>query len=912
MSVWRHLNYGLRNLLRRPVRDRDVTDEVEQYFEEAEAELRSRGLSAKDARRAARLEAGNMTVVKERVNSYGWENAARSLGGDLRYAARQLRKHPVFTLTATLTLALGIGANTTIFSLIDQALVQALPVRDPGRLVVLSFAGARPGHLHSEGESTEGHQHEFSYPMYRDLRDQNTVLSGLIAESPLTLGVTWNNHAESVRAEMVSGNYFATLGVQPAAGRLFVDGDETAPGANLVAVLSFDYWKTHLAEAPVVGKTLLVNGLPFTITGVSAPGFHSMVWGHMPDVFVPLSMEQVLTPEWQYLNDRQSYWIYVAGRLKPNVKRELAEASLNTLFLALRASEFTQLRDQSAKARQEFIAQAHLNVEAGANGFSPLRGELEMPLAIIMGMVLLVIGMAVVNVASLLLVRAAARTREFSVRSALGATGRQVLQQLLSEGMLLGLVGAALGLAIAPGALRLLIHWISAGSGGRIPFTATLDWRVLGCTLGVTVLASLLFSLAPALQFRNPRLAEAMQQRTGTGTGGSLKFRRTCVALQIGLSLLLMVAAGLFVRTIDNLRHVHTGFATDHLLAFDMNPLLAGYPSTGIVPVEQKVLDAVGALPGVRSAGATNDTDLADSGISGDMVPAGYTSKPDEEFDVELPWVSDGYLQTLGVPLVAGRYFNTADTGTSQRVAIINQSFAKHYFGSVQEALGHHVYRPNKAGTDATIVGVVRDVKHESVRDPATATCYTLFTQGTRQTGLTFYVRTWQEPDAMAASIHAMIAGIDTKLIVNNLRTMAEEIDTNLLAERAIAMLATAFGLLATLLAGIGLYGILAYSTAQRTHEIGIRMALGARRGTVVGLILREVLLLAGGAILATIPLAMLATRAVRSQLFGVSVADPVVYGTGILTICVVAALAGFIPARRAATIDPARALRTE
>lgn len=912
MSLWRQLTHGLRNLTHRSARDRDVTDEVEQYFAEAEAELRSRGLSAREARRAARLEEGNVTVAKERVSGYGWENAARSLLGDLRYAGRQLRKHPVFTLTATLTLALGIGANATIFSLIDQALVQALPVRDPGRLVVLSFAGAGPGHTSSEGGSTEGHRHEFSYPMYHDLRDRNTVLDGLIAESPLTLGVTWNNHAESVKGEMVSGNYFQTLGVRPAAGRLFVAGDETAPGANPVAVLSFDYWKTHLAGAPVVGKTLLVDGLPFTITGVAAPGFHSMVWGHTPDVFVPLSMEQVLTPEWQFLNDHRSYWIDVAGRLKPNVTREQAEASLNTLFLALRASEFTQLRDQSAKARQEFITNAHLNVEAGANGFSPLRGDLKMPLTIMMGMVLLVIGMVVVNVASLLLVRAAGRMREFSVRYALGATGRQVVQQLLAEGMLLGLLGAALGLAITPGALRLLIHWTSAGSGSGIPFRATLDWRVLGFTLGVTLLASLLFSLAPALQFRNPRLAEAMQQRTGTSNGGSLSFRRTCVVLQIGLSLLLIVAAGLFVRTIDNLRHVQTGFVTDNLLAFDLNPSLAGYPATGIVPVEQRVLDAVGALPGVRSAGATNDADLASADITGDIVPAGYTPKPDEDFDVELPWVSNSYLQTLGVPLVAGRYFNAGDTATSERVAIINQSFAKHYFGSAEEALGHHVSRPNKANTDATIVGVVRDVKHASVREPAVATCYTLFAQATRQTGLTFYVRTSQEPGAMTASIHAAVAGIDTKLIVGDLRTMAVEIDGTLVAERAIAMLAAAFGLLAMLLAGIGLYGILAYSTAQRTHEIGIRMALGAQRGTVVGLILREVLLLAGGAILATIPLAMLATRAVRSQLYGVSVADPVVYGAGILSICVVAALAGFIPARRAATIDPARALRTE
>jgi putative ABC transport system permease protein len=890
----------------------ELDEEIQFHLErQIKANLAAR-MSSAEAQRQAAIAFGGRERAREECRAQRPSFALESLCRDLRYGLRGLWRNLGFSLVAVLTLALAIGANATIFSLIDQALMRALPVRDPGQLVVLSFAGSISGHLHSEGGSSPGHRHEFSYPMYRDLRQQNTVLSGLIAESPLTVGVTWNNHAESVKAELVSGNYFSTLGVRPAAGRLFLDSDETAPGANAVAVLSFDYWKTHLAEAPVVGKTLLVNGMPFTITGVAAPGFHSMVWEHAPDVFVPLTMEQVLTPEWPYLNDHNGYWIDVVGRLKPDVSLARAEASLSTLFFAMRASEFPQLRDQSAKAKQDFVTKAHLNLEAGANGFSPMRGDVQMPLTIIMGMVLLVMGMAVVNLASLLLVRAATRTREFSLRYALGATGGQVLRQLLAEGMLLGLAGAVLGLAIAPAALHLLIHWMSKDTSGYMPFAATIDWRVLAFTLVVTMLASLLFSLAPVLQFRNPRLAESIKQQVGTAAGGSLKFRRTCVVLQVGFSLLLMVAAGLFVRTIDNLRSVNTGFATDHLLAFDLNPALAGYPADGVVPVEQRALDAVSSLPGVRAVGATNDTDLSGDDIQGDMVPAGYTAKPDEQFDVEVPWVSDGYLQTLGVPLVAGRYFNPGDTATSLRVAIVNESFARHYFGSVEAALRHHVYRPNRPETDATIVGVVRDVKHSSVRDPAVPTSYTLFTQAQRQTHLTFYLRTWQPPDAATASVRAAIANLDPKLIVGNLQTMTDQIDENLLAERAVAMLAAAFGLLATLLAGIGLYGILAYSTAQRTREIGIRMALGARRGAVVGLILREVLLLAGGAMVVTIPLAMLATRAVRSQLFGVSLADPIVYGVGILMICVVAALAGALPARRAATIDPARALRAD
>src|ERR1700733_13650616 len=432
----------------------EVDEEIQFHLErQIEANL-SAQMSSAEAQRQAAIAFGSQERAREECRAQRPSYGLELLGRDLRYGLRGLWRNPGFSVVAVLTLALAIGANATIFSLIDQAMMRALPVRDPGQLVVLSFAGSNPGHFHSEGGSSPGHWHEFSYPMYRDLLQRNTVLNGLIAESPLTLGVTWNNHAESVPAEMVSGNYFTTLGVRPAAGRLFVDGDETAPGANSVAVLSFDYWKTHLAEAPVVGKTLLVNGTPFEIIGVAAPGFSSMVWGHMPDVFVPLTMEQVLTPEWQYLKDHQSYWINVAGRLKPNVTRAQAEASLNTLFLGLRAAEFTLLHDQSEQARQKFISKAHLNVDAGAKGFSPIRDDVQMPLTIIMGMVLLVIGMAVVNVASLLLVRAASRAREFSVRYALGATGRQILRQLLAEGMLLGVAGAARGVGVGPGARR--------------------------------------------------------------------------------------------------------------------------------------------------------------------------------------------------------------------------------------------------------------------------------------------------------------------------------------------------------------------------------------------------------------------------------------------------------------------------
>jgi predicted permease len=637
-----------------------------------------------------------------------------------------------------------------------------------------------------------------------------------------------------------------------------------------------------------------------------------MVWGNRPDIYVPITMQKIAEPEWDYLNDHQSYWIDVIGRLRPGLTPAAAEAGVNPLFHGLRTSEFTLLHDQSQQARNKFISRAHLNLDPGAKGFSPMRDDVRTPLTIIMGMVLLIIGMAIVNVASLLLVRAAARSREFSVRFALGATNRQILRQLLAEGLLLGIAGAAVGLALAPEALRLLIHWMAAGSGDAPIFSATLDSRVLLFTIAATLIASVLFSLAPAMQFWNPRLTDALKQQTGTGTGSSLKLRRTWVALQIGFSLVLIIGAGLFVRTIQNLRNVNPGFATDHLLQFALMPELAGYPPAQIAPVEQRILDTISALPGVRAVGATNDRDLADDNRAGDVVVSGYTPPPNEDFDVEVPWVSDNYLQTLGIPLLAGRYFTAADTATSTKVAIVNASFAKHCFGSPAAALGHHVSRPLRPKTDATIVGVVPDVKHTTVRDPAMPTDYTLFAQAEKPGGLYYYVRTWQSPEAATASIRAAVANIDSKLMLGDVNTLRGQIDENILAERTIALLATAFGILATVLAGIGIYGVLAYSIAQRTREIGIRMAFGAQRWAVIGLIVREVLLLAGITIAATVPISLLVTRSVRSQLFGVSNADLAVYVSAILIICLVAALAGFIPARRAATVDPARALRTE
>ncbi|KAA6459686.1 ABC transporter permease [Acidobacteria bacterium AB60] len=890
----------------------EVDEELAFHLErQVEANLAA-GMTAEEARRRAAIAFGGRERAREQCRAERPSWRLELLGRDLGFAVRGLWRNAGLTLVAVLTLALATGATSTIFSLLSQALLATLPVRDPQELVVLSAGGAHPGHMHSEGGDTNGHVHAFSYPMFRDLRARNGVLEGLIAEAEATVGVQWHERAEAVSAEMVSGNYFEVLGVMPQSGRLLAASDETAPGANRVAVVSFEYWKTHLGGAPVVGETLLINGTPFTVVGVAAKGFRSMVWGHTPAVYVPMTEQKVVLPEWDYLEGRNDYWLSVVGRLRGDVRAEKASAALNPLYRAIRAEEFKGLRDHSAKTWASFVDRAHLNLEAGATGFSPLRDDVRTPLLIVMGMVGLVTLMALLNVASLLLVRAASRVREFSVRYALGATGAQILRQLLCEGLLLGLLGAAAGLALVPEAEHVLVNWMNAGSEDPSAFVASVDWRVLVFTLAVSVAGSVLFSLAPAAQFWNPRLAEALRQQAGSGAGHRLKFRRSCVVLQVGFSLLLLVGAGMFTRTIGNLRHADAGFATDHLLAFELSPELSGYRGAAVVEVEGRVLERMAQLPGVRAVGATNDEDLTASGRGGDVEVSGYTPKPDEEFDIELPWVSDGYLQTLGVPLLAGRLFARTDTATSQKVAIVNRSFARHYFASPQAALGRHVQRPDRPNTDAVIVGVVEDVKHASMREAGGPICYTLFVQAEKPGSLMVYTRTGMEPKLAAGSIRAALKEIDARLIVNKVTTMTEEIDKSLMAERTVALLAGAFGVVAVLLAGIGLYGVLAYATTQRTREIGIRMALGARRTTVMGLILRETLVLAGWAVGGALPVAMLALRAVRSQLYGVSIADPAVYGLGVLGIVVMAVVAAAVPARRAAAVEPSRALRAD
>jgi len=834
---------------------------------------------------------------------------------DLRYALRQLRKSPAFALVAIITLALGIGANTAIFTLLDQALLRELPVSHPEQLVRLQYIGSNTGRISAFGGDSNNY---FSYPMYKDLRDRNEVFSGMLADVEVSVGVQWNNQSELVPGELVSGNYFDVLGVKPALGRLFVPGDDASQNTNPVVVLSFNYWNAHFGGDPrVIDQVLYINGNPFTILGVTAPNFHSAIGGYTPKVFAPMMTKPLVTPGWNDLDNRRSAFLSLVARLKPGVSREKAEAAMTPLWRAIRATELADIKNKTEKFSKRFVQESSLQLFDERRGFSPLRDQIQTPLLIVMAMVGLVVLMACVNVSSLLLVRAAARVKEMSVRYAMGAGRWQIIRQLLIEGMLLGLLGGALGLAIAPMVSAFLTRRMMGDSVTELPFSSHPDVRILLFNFGLAFGVSILFSFAPAMRFLRPNLVDSLKQQTTTGSGGHLRFRRISVGVQIGLSLLLLVGAGLFVQTLRNLKSLNIGFTTDHLVTFGIDPTLGGYDTKHALVVQKQLLEALAAQPGLRSVAGTDDPMLTGDSEMNNVSFAHYETKPDDNIHVEWSAITPNYFTTMHIPLVAGRVFTDQDGFGKANVAIVNAALARKYFGGPKNAVGQLMAKGSGSDGkfDIEIVGVVGDAKHRHMRSEFEPTVYRPFFQDENhpQAGfMQYYVRTWQAPETAEITVRNAVHQVGPNLVIDTMRTMDEQVADDISNDRLVAMLAVSFGVLATMLAAIGLYGVLAYVTAQRTREIGIRMALGARRFAVMRLVLTDVLWLAGIAIVVTLPMAVLLSRMVRSQLYNVSPADPVVLVLGTLMVAVVVLLSALLPARRAATVEPMKALRTE
>src|SRR5215831_4986174 len=852
---------------------------------------------------------------------------------DLRYGARMLLKHPGFACVAALTLALGIGANTAIFSLIDAVLLKTLPVNKPERLVLLGRALG--------GKTIT----QFPYRAYKQIRDQNEALSGLLAYHPLRLSVSVDGQPEpAVAGQLVSGNYYAVLGVSAALGRTIVPDDDRAPGESPVCVISYNYWRRRFAGDPaVVGRTIHIGGAPFTVIGVTPPEFFGLEVGSSLDISVPLMMQQQVMPGIRsYVDgDDPNNFFSVMGRLRPDVTSPHAQVGLGALYRRLCAEYAAS--NWGFKFTPMPWLEERLVLESGNRGLSELRRQFSRPLLALMIVVALVLAVACANVAGMLLARAVARSKEIAIRLALGVGRLRLVRQLLIESVLLSSLGALLGLFFAYWGTRLLLPLLSQG---EIPVQLNLspDVRMLGFAVAAASLTGVLFGLAHAFLATRVDTNSALKNEASglSGHGAHLTFGKMFVVSQVALSLLLLIGAGLFVRSLRKLQQVDAGFARENVLVLKLEPVGSDRKTQQLAARFYELLRRVEAIPGVKLASLVGYSPMSRREwlvmgqrpeTSNPMTIQGYTPQPGEE--MVIPWmqVYPNSFATLGIPIMAGRDFGPQETRVwmpgnhcppAMEVAIINESMARRFFGN-ESPLGRRFGFPFHTGRcpdgaqngggpgTIEIIGVVKDVKYTSLRNEAGAMFYLPYHQANTGRGqMTLVVRTAGDPTSVAAAVRREAQAMDPAMPMFEVETLATQIAASLQRERLLATLSSGFGLLALLLSCLGLYGILSYAVARRTNEIGVRMALGADRRDVLWLVLRDALrlVLIGAAL--GVPTALAAARLVASQLFGISAADPGAIVVATLMLLAVAALAGYLPARRATRVDPLVALRCE
>lgn len=840
------------------------------------------------------------------LHSGGLENAALTFISELRHSIRALIKSPVFVFVAVLSLALGIGANTAVFSLLDQALLRLLPVEDPDRLVQLTEAGKHYG-------SNTGFN-SLSFPMYRDLADQNQVFSGVLCRRSLPFSVSFNGRSERAVGELVSGSYFPVLGLQPALGRLFTPAEDQSRAGAPLAVLGYGYWQSRFGADPsIIGKQILVNDHKLTIIGVAAPGFQGVERLLNVQIYVPIMMAEQLTREDKF-DDRRRRWVQVFARLKPGVTRAEAKTSLQPIFHRILEMEVQQkeFAHASPYVRSQFLKMS-LDVMPGGSGQSDLGDILDAPLWAMMAMVGLVLLIACANVANLIIARSISRQREIAVRLALGAPRRRIIAQLLIESTLLALLGAVCGLALSVWVMHLLVE-TAPHTDPPLAFAADPDLRVLIFNLAVSLGSALLFGLLPALQATRPDVAPTLKQQANAVAGGAqATWRKVLVCVQVSLSLLLLIGAGLFVGTLKNLRSLNPGFRVTNLLSFSVDPTLSGYNTARSQLFYKELARKLDALPGVESSALAVVKLLSFDEWDSTITVEGYAAKPGEDMNPWVNYVSPGFFHTLAIPLYAGREFTARDQLGAPKVAIVNESFARYYFGD-RSPLGRRIGRGGDPGTktDIEIIGVVRDTKYQRLHQKTPRQVFFPYLQNGWATEMTAYVRTGAASAQSFPTLRSAVHSLDPNLPVYQLKTEESQLDESLSVERLTASLATAFGLLATLLAAIGLYGVMAFLVSRRTREIGIRMALGAMSADVLSAVMREVLLLAAVGIVVGVPAALGVARLVQNQLYGLSSSDPLIVVLAVTGILAVSALAGFLPARRASKIDPLIALRHE
>jgi predicted permease len=913
----------IRAMVRRERLETEMDLELEGHLERLTADLIRAGHTPAEAARRARIALGPALVYKEEMRASLGLRWFDALGADLRYAARKLKKSPGFTAIAATSLALAIGANTTIFSVAKQLLYERLAVPHAADLRLLAWTGTEE---HVAVHSIWGDYDPlpggmvtstaFSYPAYLQLRAENQVLGDLFAFKYTGMNATIHGNAQRVHAEMVSGNYYAVLGITPQLGRAIQPSDDASPGQGPVAIISDGVWEREFGRSPaVIGQTIKLNDTPLTIVGVNPRGFTgAQTVQQSPDIFAPLAMQPLVAPHTgtgSLLADTRRWWVNVMGRGKPGVSDAAAQAALDAQLGAM-------VRGTMPVKPVEDLPR--MKLRDGSRGLFTTERSFAKPMAVLMTLVGLVLLLACANVANLMLARGSQRQREMSVRLALGAGRARILRQMLVESLVLAALGGAGGLII--GWLgRNVLPRMTENAWERSTFQVRFDWRVFAFTAGVTVLTGILFGLAPAFSAARAEVTHGLKESAQTATrrrkgmGG-----KALVGFQIALSTLLVIGAGLYLRTLAGLTAVNVGFRTDHLLLAEINPPQRRYGPGKDIALHTELERAIAAVPGVESVAPAIEAYVSDDRSRTNFLPEGEAYSPEKAQAEYYNVVGNRFFDTLGIPIVAGRGFGEQDTANSTKVGIINQSLARSRFPG-QNPVGKRFLldRHDADGRQGTlaqdviqIVGVCADVRYASLRDAPPPQFILPYAQQTEVGGMTYEIRTRMTPAAILPALRKVVQQIDPDLPLANVRTQDQQIEADLAQERIFVTLTSGFGLLALALASVGIYGVMAYSVANRTNEIGIRLALGAQPAQVRGMILRESAWLAGAGVVAGLAAAVLLARAVSSMLYGIQPNDPATLTAGVLLLLGVALAASWIPARRAAGVQPMVALRHE
>jgi len=826
----------------------------------------------------------------------------KAMWSSLRYAFRNLGRQPLFSAVALFSIALGIGANTAIFTLLDQLLLRSLAVPEPNRLVQLDLPGPRRGANFTE--------RPFSFPMYLVLRDKVKSFSGLYGQYQTPVSFAAKGTAQGATALLVTGNYFDVLGLRPALGRTLHPSDDVARGGHPVTVLSHGFWQERFgADRSIVDKDVVINGQKYTVVGVAPARWKGTDQLQPPDLYVPMAMKTQITPTWDGMESSQFYFLHVFGRLAPGASPEQAKAETDAVLGPVLLEELSQLRDFTGQRRERFLGKRIVLLPAARGNLSNFE-TIQNATWTLMGLVGVVLLIACANVANLLLARGSSRKREIAIRLAMGASRAQLVRQLMTESMVLAAVGGLLGLLFSDWILAGIVS-LQPGDGG-VSIQGELDGRTLLFTLVITVLTGVLFGLLPALQSTRADVAPTLKDQAGTVTGGGVWLRKALVVGQISLSVVMLAAAGFFMKTLFELKRADPGFRAEQLLTFTVDPSLNGYGSERAEQFHTRLRDELAALPAVRAVSMASNPVLGDAIYQRTVRVPGYTPKEGEDMNPRINDLGPGFFRALGIPVLVGREFTETDTANSPRVAVVNEQFARYFFKG-DNPIGRKIGMAGQADRpEMTIVGVVGNSKHGSPREDANQFrfLYLPMPQSEVVSGMSYYVRTESESTTVARDIRAILRRMDPNLPIAGMRTVREQIDVALTVERLISALCSSFGLIATLLASIGLYGVMAFHVARRTREIGIRMALGASRAKVLGMILREVTAMAALGILIGVPAALGVGRLVQSALFATEPTDPIVLAGSALLLVIVAVAAGWLPARRASSIDPMVALR--